>query len=101
MRASPIRHRAFDPKAVVGFILLPPGRLRSQDGFGSIATSEKLARAKGMQHWARRRRSQDHLAAVFIVKTVGFATAGPVSGTSLHTKKKVIAKAISCAPKKG
>ena len=38
------------PKAVVGFILLPPGRRRSQDGFGSIATSEKLARAKSRRH---------------------------------------------------
>ena len=36
--------------AVVGFILLPPGRRRSQDGFGSISTSEKLARAKSMRH---------------------------------------------------
>jgi len=50
------------PKAVVGFILLPPGRRRSQDGFGSIATSEKLARAKSMRHYTRRRRSQDALA---------------------------------------
>ena len=36
------------PKALVGFILLPPGRRRSQDGFGSIATSERVARFVGL-----------------------------------------------------
>jgi len=38
------------PKAVVGYILVPPGRRRSQGGFGTIATSEKLARANSMRH---------------------------------------------------